>query len=108
MQIIARNSSFTTQSTRITKTRPKQESKKQYIASKVVRESSPHLGTVSGVVSSAIPQLQLQHQTPLSLHMDFSDPVSIISKAAEFLAAGEYGTMIKLLGILDKHLMLAT
>ena len=42
----------------------------------------------------------------LSLHIDFSDPISIISKAAVFLTAGDYGTMIKLLGKLDKHLML--
>ena len=31
---------------------------------------------------------------------------SIISRAAEFLTAGDYGAMIKLLEILDKHLML--
>ena len=42
----------------------------------------------------------------LSQSMDFSDLVSIISRAAEFLTAGDYGAMIKLLEILDKHLML--
>ena len=73
---------------------------------RVVRESSPHLRTVLGVVSGVSAQPQLQHQTTLSLHMDFSDPVSIISKAAVLLTAGEYGTMIKLLEILDKHLVL--
>ena len=47
-----------------------------------------------------------QQQPSVSQSMDFSDPVSIISRATEFLTAGDYGAMIKLLEILDKHLML--
>ena len=47
-----------------------------------------------------------QQQPPLSQSMDFSDPVNIISRAALFLTAGDYVAIIKLLGILDKHLML--
>ena len=47
-----------------------------------------------------------QQQQPVTQSMDFSDPVSIISRTAEFLTAGDYGTMIKLLEILDKHLVL--
>ena len=46
------------------------------------------------------------HQVPLSQSMDFSDPVSIISRAALFLTAGDYGMMLKVLEILDKHLVL--
>ena len=45
-------------------------------------------------------------QTPLSQNMDFSDPVCIISRAAEFLFAGDYGTMLKILEIFDEHLVL--
>ena len=45
-------------------------------------------------------------QTPLSQSIDFSDPVSIISRAAEFLTAGDYGVMLKVLEILDKHWVL--
>ena len=45
-------------------------------------------------------------QTPLSQNTDFSDPVSIISRAAEFLTAGDYGMMLKVLEILDKHWVL--
>ena len=45
-------------------------------------------------------------QTSNSQSMDFSDPVSIISRAAEFLTAGDYGMMLKVLEILDKHLVL--
>ena len=47
-----------------------------------------------------------QQQVSLSQSMDFSDPVGIISRAAVFLTAGDYGTMIRLLEILDKHLVL--
>ena len=68
-------------------------------------KSSPHLGTAPDAISSTSTQLQ-QHQTLLSQHMDFSDPVSIINKAAEFLTAGDYGMMLKVLEILDKHLIL--
>ena len=47
-----------------------------------------------------------QQQASLSQNMDFSDPVGIISRAAVFLTAGDYGTMIRLLEMLDKHLVL--
>ena len=47
-----------------------------------------------------------QQQPQVTQSIEFSDPVSIISRAAEFLTAEDYGAMIKLLGILDKHLML--
>ena len=46
---------------------------------------------------------QLQQQTPLSQSMHFSDPVSIISRAAEFLTAGDYGMMSKVLVIMYRH-----
>ena len=45
-------------------------------------------------------QLQV---VPLTQFIDFSDPVS---RAAEFLTAGDYGMMLKVLKILDKHLVL--
>ena len=47
-----------------------------------------------------------QQQAPLSQSMDFSDPVIIIDRAALFLTAGDYGATIKVLEILDKHLVL--
>ena len=47
-----------------------------------------------------------QQQPQVTQSMEFSDPISIISRAALFLTAGDYGAMIKLLEILDKHLML--
>ena len=68
------------------------------------------LGKVLSVVSSQRPQSMAsgcqQQQAPLSQSIDFSDPVGIISRAAVFLTAGDYGTMIRLLEILDKHLVL--
>ena len=69
------------------------------------------LGTVPRVVSSQRPQsmvssYQQQQQTPLGQNMDFSDPVCIIDRAAMYLHAGDYGVMIKVLEILDKHLVL--
>ena len=36
-------------------------------------------------------------QTPLNQNTYLSDPVSVISTAAVFLHAGDYGTVIKLL-----------
>ena len=51
-------------------------------------------------------QLILWQKVSLTQNMDFSDPVIIISRAAVSLTAGDYGTTIKLLEILDKHLML--
>ena len=69
------------------------------------------LGTVPRIVSIQRPQsmasgCQRQQQAPLSQSIDFSDPVGIISRAAVFLHAGDYGTMLKILEILDKHLVL--
>ena len=55
---------------------------------------------------TAIPNTLQQQQVPLSQNMDFSDPVSIINKAAVFLTAGDYGMMLKVLKVLDKHLVL--
>ena len=49
---------------------------------------------------------QQQQQGPLSQSMDFSDPVIIIDRAALFLTTGDYGATIKVLEILDKHLVL--
>ena len=48
----------------------------------------------------------LWQKVSLTQNMDFSDPVIIINRAAVFLTAGDYGTTIKLLETLDKHLML--
>ena len=85
----------------------------------VVREqpmkTGSGLGTVQGTEndSNALKQQpmvsthnQQQQQASRSQSMDFSDPVGIISRAAVFLTAGDYGTMIRLLEILDKHLVL--
>ena len=47
-----------------------------------------------------------KQQVLLSQSADFSDPVSITSRAALFLTAGDYGATIKVLEILDKHLVL--
>ena len=71
------------------------------------------LGTGSGAVHGSIQKQQTmasvnqsQQQTPNRQSMGFSDPVSIISRAALFLAAGDYGMMLKVLEILDKHSVL--
>ena len=71
------------------------------------------LGTGQGAVSGSIQKQQpmasvnhLQQQPPLSQNIDFSDPISIISRAALFLTAGDYGTAIRVLERLDKHLVL--
>ena len=69
------------------------------------------VGTVQGNAFSSNDQkpqsmASSHQQPPLSQSMDFSDPVSIISRAAKFLTAGDHGAMLKLLEILDKHLML--
>ena len=42
-----------------------------------------------------------------NLPLDFSDPQSIVSRAAQFLHAGDYGMMMKILEVLDKHLVLS-
>ena len=42
-----------------------------------------------------------QQQPSITQSMKFSDPVSILSRAAEFLTAGDYGTMLKLLELPD-------
>ena len=71
------------------------------------------LGTGQGAVSGSIQKQQPmasvnepQQQTSPTQNIDFSDPVSIISRAALFLTAGDYGMMLKVLEILDKHLVL--
>ena len=69
------------------------------------------LGTISAAVASPYvqePQCMAcsQQQAPLSQNVDFSDPDSIISRAAVFLTAGDYGATIKLLEVLDIHLVL--
>ena len=48
-----------------------------------------------------------QHQIVLHHNLDFYDPTSIISIAAVYLQAGDYGTVTKVLEILDKHLVLS-
>ena len=45
-------------------------------------------------------------QQHLHHNLDFYDPTSIISIAAVYLQAGDYGTVTKVLEILDKHLVL--
>ena len=47
-----------------------------------------------------------QQQTPSIQSLDHSNPISIIKRAALFLTAGDYGATIKVLEILDKHLLL--
>lgn len=47
-----------------------------------------------------------QYQAPHIQSMDLTDPVSIINAAAVFLTAGDYGTTVRVLEILDKHLIL--
>ena len=42
-----------------------------------------------------------------NLPLDFSDPQSIVSRASQFLHAGDYGMMMKILEVLDKHLVLS-
>ena len=74
-------------------------------------KTDPSFITGPEVASSTnIPKSQLasshQHSLMLNQSMDFYDPVSVISRAAVFLHAGDYGTMIKVLEILDKHLVL--
>ena len=77
----------------------------------VVREKSVQtgsdLGTASGAVVVSNQNLHMlsyghpqQNQlTSISQRMNFSDPDSIISAAAVFLLAGDYGTMLKVLEI---------
>ena len=87
----------------------------------VVREKSVQtgsdLGTASGAAAVSSTNVQNPHTlisshpqqnqlTSISLRMNFSDPASIISAAAVFLLAGDYGVMLKVLEILDKHLIL--
>ena len=47
-----------------------------------------------------------QQQTPSIQSLDCFNPVSIISRASLFLTAGDYGATIKILEVLDKHLLL--
>ena len=86
----------------------------------VVREkplqTGSDLGTASGAAAVSSTKAQNSHtlifghpqqnQTSISQRMNFSDPASIISAAAVFLLAGDHGAMLKVLEILDKHLIL--
>ena len=81
----------------------------------VVREQPVHTGVGVETVPKTLPISNTtrphlmaschRHQTP-SQSMDHSDPVSIIDRAALFLTALDYGATIKVLEILDKHLLL--
>ena len=87
---------------------------------KVVREQAVKTGFDVGTVPETVPGSNVQkphhmimtsvashqQQAPLSQSLDFSDPVIIIERAALFLTAGDYGATIKVLEILDKHLVL--
>ena len=42
-----------------------------------------------------------------NLPLDFSDPQSAVSGATQFLHTGDYGVMMKILEVLDKHLVLS-
>ena len=85
----------------------------------VVREQAVKTGFDVGTVPETVPGSSVQkpqympsvashhqQQAPLSQSVDFSDPVIIIERAALFLTAGDYGATIKVLEILDKHLVL--
>ena len=65
-------------------------------------------GAVSGSIQKQQPMASVsqQQQPPLRHSIHFSDPISIISRAALFLTAGDNGMMLKVLEILDKHLVL--
>ena len=62
--------------------------------------------TDSDLTLSVASNIQWQQLAPLSQSIDFSDPASIVNRAAVFLTAGDYGATIKILDILDKHLVL--
>ena len=72
-------------------------------------------GAVPGIVPSdrrqtSFNQITSPHQfadTHNNLPLDFSDPQSIVSRAAQFLHAGDCGMMMKILEVLDKHLVLS-
>ena len=79
-----------------------------------IKKTDPRLGTVPGTVTSINiqnPQSLIfsqsqQRQSPRRQSVDLSDPVSIINAAAVFLTAGDYGPTMRVLEILDKHLVL--
>ena len=87
-------------------------SHQQVVRKKPVKTGSSRETSVREVSSFNVQKQQSMttftkhQQTPLSQNTDFSDPVSIISRAAEFLTAGDYGMMLKVLEILDKHWVL--
>ena len=77
----------------------------------VVREqpirTGDNLGTVSEAICGWKTMTSVNDQQALhSQNMDFSHPVSVISRVAEFLTAGDDGMMLKVLEILDKLLVL--
>ena len=55
------------------------------------------------LLTSTQPQ---QRQSPRRQSIDLTDPISIINAAAVFLTAGDYGLTVRVLEILDKHLVL--
>ena len=84
----------------------------QQVVRERLNKTDSSLGTVKGTVlgnNIQIPQSissqPQQRQSPRRQSIDLTDPVSIINAAAVFLTAGDYGTTIRLLEILDKHLM---
>ena len=69
--------------------------------------TGPHVSNIQRQQSMvSVATQQQQKQAPLSQSMDFSDPATIISSAAVLLTAGDYGATLKVLEILDKHLVL--
>ena len=85
----------------------------QQVVREQLNKTDFSLGMVKGTVSGTniqTPQListQPQpHQSPRRQSIDLTDPVSIINAAAVLLTAGDYGTTVKVLEILDKHLVL--
>ena len=79
-------------------------------------EQPLNVGFSLGTIPKAVPTTNVenpqpvtsshQQQATLSQSIEFSNPISIIDRAALFLTAGDYGAAIKVLEILDKHLLL--
>ena len=88
----------------------KSTSSHQQLLREQLKKTDSRLGTVSGTniqnPQSLISSQSQQRQSPRRQSIDLTDPVSIINAAAVFLTAGDYGTGIRVLEILDKHLVL--
>ena len=92
----------------------KSTSSQQQLLREQLKKTDSRLGAVPGTVTSTniqntqslISSQSQQRQSPRRQSIDLTDPVSIINAAAVFLTAGDYGTMLKVLEILDKHLVL--